>query len=321
MSKNVTDLRGKAGNGYLPLLAGFLLLAASAYIGWNFVFSFSPEVNAYSTPIDRMNIHWAGAGVSAALFVASMLSFSGLYTLGPNESVVLTLFSDYAGTDDVPGLRWTNPFYGSSKLSLKLHNQQIDSIKVNDAAGNPIEIGAIVTWHVKDSAKAALTVDNYAQFVKVQIESALRTVASKYSYDNWSDRDHDGEDAPKADDAARPSLRDSGEQVAVELAADVRRRVARAGVEIEDARITHLAYAPEIAQAMLRRQQAAAVLAARTLLLKGSVGLVKEVIDDLKKKNIEIDAERQAAMISNLLVVMVSDKEASPVTNVGSLYT
>lgn len=324
MSKNVTDLRGKAFNGYLPLSAAVAILAAAAYIGWNFGFGFVLKTDAYQPPIERITLNWTSVVAAASLAAMAFFCFSGLYTLEPNESAVLTLFGDYAGTDDAPGLRWTNPFYSSSKLSLKLQNQQIESIKVNDLAGNPIEIGAIVTWHVKDSAKAALTVDNHSKFVKMQIETALRTVASKYSYDNWTDNDHhDADVAQKStgNSPARPSLRDSGELVADELAADVRRRVERAGVEIEDARITHLAYAPEIAHAMLRRQQAAAVLAARSLLLKGSVGLVKQVIDDLQEKKIEIDGERQAQMVSNLLVVMAADKETSPVTNVGSLYS
>lgn len=321
MSKSITDKLGKASNGY-PFLAVILaLFAAAAYMTYG---SLSTIDNGYG----RAEVHvidWATAGVAGALVVAAIFLLTGMYTLYPNESAVLTLFGNYAGTDDIAGLRWSNPFYSKHKLSLKLQNKQIESIKVNDASGNPIEIGAIVTWHVQDSAKAALTVDDYESFVGVQIESALRTVASKYSYDNWSDKDHDtnedGGDAAKVKAEGRPSLRDSGEQVAEELIEDVRRRVARAGIDVEDARITHLAYAPEIAQVMLRRQQAAALLASRRLLLKGSVGLVKDVIDDLKAKQIEIDGERQAAMIQNLLVVMVSDKEASPVTNVGSLYS
>jgi regulator of protease activity HflC (stomatin/prohibitin superfamily) len=319
MSKSITDLRGKASSGYPFLAVVLLILAMAAFVAYN---SFSTVTEGYSSEV---HVNWLSAGLAAAMAVGAIFLSVGLYSLYPNESAVLTLFGDYRGTDDAPGLRWTSPFYSAYKLSQKLQNKQIESIKVNDASGNPIEIGAIVTWHVQDSAKAALTVDDFEGFVSVQIESALRTVASRYSYDNWSDKDHDAEEgegapAPVAD-KNRTSLRDSGEQVAEELIVDVRRRVARAGIDIEDARITHLAYAPEIAQVMLRRQQAAALLASRRLLLRGSVGLVRDVIEDLKKNKIEIDGERQAAMVSNLLVVMVSDKEASPVANVGSLYS
>jgi regulator of protease activity HflC (stomatin/prohibitin superfamily) len=317
MSKSITDQRGKATNGYPILAVVLLVLAMAAFVAYN---SFTKVNAGYSTEV---YVNWLSAGLAGAMVVGAFLLSIGLYSLYPNESAVLTLFGNYAGSDDTAGLRWTNPFYSAYKLSQKLQNKQIESIKVNDASGNPIEIGAIVTWHVQDSAKAALTVDDYESFVGVQIESSLRTVASRYSYDNWSDKDHDEEDGTEAPakEKNRPSLRDSGDQVADELIADVSRRVARAGIDIEDARITHLAYAPEIAQVMLRRQQAAALLASRRLLLRGSVGLVKDVIDDLKKNGIEIDGERQAAMISNLLVVMVSDKEASPVANVGSLYS
>lgn len=318
MSKAITDYRGKATNGYAFLAAVLFFLATAAFVGYN---SFVTVSAGYATEIQ---VNWLSAGLAAAIAIAAIFLSTGLYTLYPNESAVLTLFGNYAGTDDAPGLRWSNPFYQKNKFTLKLQNNQIDSIKVNDASGNPIEIGAIVTWHVKDSAKAALEVDDYEVFAAKQIEAALRAVASRYSYDNWSDKDHDDEDKDAATPAKvedRPSLRDSGDLVADDLIKDLRRRVARAGIEIEDARVTHLAYAPEIAQVMLRRQQAAALLASRRLLLRGSVGLVKDVIDDLKAKKIEIDGERQAAMVSNLLVVMVADKEASPVTNVGSLYS
>ena len=259
-------------------------------------------------------------------FVAAAFIFKGVYSLPQNESAVFTLFGSYAGTDQNAGLRFTNPFYTVTKISRRIQNFQCDTLKVNDLAGNPIEIAAVVVWRVKDAARALLQVQDYEDFVNVQTESALRKIAGNHPYDSHEEsKDAKGSDAKaEADKPSVASLLEDGDQVTGELVAELHKRFAEAGVEVDEARITHLAYAPEIAGVMLRRQQAAAVIAARSKVVEGAVSIVKEALKQLSsgegEDKITLDPERRAAMVSNLLVVLVSDKDATPVVNAGTLY-
>ncbi len=304
MSSSITDKPVSTHHGYVAVSQ--IILAIAVAMG----------MLAY-----QIHIWQSSGGFSFLLLLASVLFIGvavfigfGVFMIQPNESAVFTLFGKYQGTDQSTGLRWINPFFSIQRVSRRLQTHHIDSIKVNDAAGNPIEIGAAVVWHVEDCAKALLEVDDFKNFVAMQAETALRKIASQHPYDNWLG----GEDVSGPQDII--SLRDGGEDVTANLVAELRSRVATAGIEVTDARITHLAYAPEIASSMLRRQQAAAVIAARRTIVKGAVELVKEALMGLKEKNIEIDHERQAAMVSNMLVVLVGEKDATPVINAGTLY-
>jgi len=232
----------------------------------------------------------------------------GLFTLQPNMSAVLTLFGKYKGTTRREGFQWANPFFTKKKLSLRAHNLNSERIKVNDVEGNPIEIAAVVVWRVIDTAKASFDVEDYHEYVEIQTDAALRNLAMAYPYDS-------------SDDAVL-SLRGDIEEVTEKLQQHVQERVAKAGVLIDEARIAHLAYAPEIAGAMLQRQQAGAVVAARTRIVDGAVGMVEMALAQLNEKGIvHLDEERKAAMVSNLMVVLCSDKAAQPIVNAGSLYS
>ncbi|OQP85683.1 hypothetical protein BTR14_14545 [Rhizobium rhizosphaerae] len=269
--------------------------------------------------LDRLNTYNATPDlrglVALLLLLAAGFGAIGFFTVQPNEAKVMTLFGDYVGTELASGLRWANPLLSRRTVSRRLQTHHIPAIKVNDAAGNPIEIGAAIVWHVVDSAKAVLEVDDHKTYVMLQAETALRRIAGTHPYDHWNDRGHE-----TASGEETLSLRDGGDHIGEALMADLRHRLQRAGLDVTDARITHLAYAPEIAQAMLRRQQAAAVLAARRTIVHGAVELVREALSGLKEKDIELDGERQAAMVSNMLVVLVADKDATPVINTGTLY-
>ena len=233
--------------------------------------------------------------------------FGGLFVVNPNEAKVLQLFGKYVGSAKEPGLRWANPFYMKKKVSLRAVSFESGKLKVNDLDGNPVEIATIVVWKVVDSAQAAFQVDDYAEYVRVQSEAALRGLASRYSYD--------------AHDEEKTSLRGSTALVAEQLQKEVQERVEAAGVEVLEARISHLAYAPEIAQAMLQRQQAAAIIAARTRIVEGAVSMVEMALDRLLRNGtVHLDEERKAAMVSNLLVVLCGDRSAHPVINAGTLY-
>ena len=310
MSKPITDREATTTSGYTALGACIILVILGIYlIG-------SGIANA------GLNPESSGLKILAGIivFIATVVAGIGIYVLQPNESAVLTLFGAYRGTDNETGLRWTNPFAHRTKVSRRLQTHLIKAIKVNDAYGNPIEIGTAIVWHVKDSAKAVLEVGQYNDFVEIQSETALRKIASSHPYDNWAEKSDDGKPGQDHLSVSPFSLRDSGEQVTDELQTELRNRLERAGLEIIEARITHLAYAPEIAHSMLRRQQASAVVAARRTIVKGAVDLVTEALQGLKDKNLEIDSERQMAMISNLLIVLVGDKDVSPVVNTGTLY-
>lgn len=241
------------------------------------------------------------------LWLAAVLIPSGFYTLQPNESAAITLFSNYKGTDRTPGLRWVLPWYARKKISVRARNVTSQTLKVNDKGGSPIEIGAVVVWRVADTAQALFDVENYGEFVNIQIETALREIASHFQYDT-----QDGEE---------PSLRGNGEEVSAMLKTRLQERVELAGVNIVEARLSHLAYAAEIAGAMLRRQQAEAVLAARAKIVRGAVDMVEMALSELSARGVApLDEERRASMVSNLLVVLCGEREAQPVVNAGTLY-
>ena len=275
--------------------------------------------------------------LSIALQAIAIICFCGHFTLQPNEARVLILFGAYHGTVRRSGFFWANPFYSrsragggasndggrrrgqiissrsahtpSAKISLRARNFNSDKLKVNDKRGNPVEIAAVIVWRVEDTAKAAFDVDDFESYVQIQSESAIRHIASLYSYDRSED---DGE----------PTLRDSADEVAQGLQGELQVRLAKAGVTVDEARLTHLAYAPEIAQAMLRRQQAEAVIAARTKIVQGAVSMVDMALRELSEKAVvTMDEERKAAMVSNLLVVLCGETEVTPVVNTGTLYT
>jgi regulator of protease activity HflC (stomatin/prohibitin superfamily) len=253
------------------------------------------------------------AFVVPAVLIGVAIAFIafGFFMLQPNEAVVLTLFGDYLGTERKAGLRWTLPWNIRKKVSVRTRNHNVETLKVNDRRGNPVEIAAVVVWRVEDTAQALFDVDDFEQFVKVQCESGLRHVATHYDYDEGVDHDD-----------KQVTLRGGAEIVADALREEVQLRVQQAGVKIEEAKLTHLAYAPEIAGAMLRRQQAEAVIAARTLIVAGAVGMVEMALKSLSEKNVvELDDERRAAMVSNLMVVLCSERDTQPVVNAGTLYT
>jgi regulator of protease activity HflC (stomatin/prohibitin superfamily) len=279
-------------NGIVILLVGLGLLVAGPV----------------SIATDPENLLRLVVGISAA--VTGLLLVCGLYSLQPNEGMAIMLFGAYRGTDRKTGLRWVLPWYSRKKISLRVRNLTSDKLKVNDRRGSPIEIAANVVWRVQDSAQALFDVDDYQAFVSIQVDTALRDIASHYAYDHG-----DETDVPEL------TLRADAEDVAARLRDELVGRVAAAGVAVDEARLAHLAYAPEIAGVMLKRQQAEAVLSARRLIVKGAVGMVESALADLNERGVvELDEDRKAAMVSNLLVVLCADREAQPVVNTGTLY-
>jgi hypothetical protein len=243
------------------------------------------------------------------VLAGSLLLFlnRGFFQVQPNQAQVLQLFGRYSGSVRDAGLRWTNPFYAKHAISLRVRNFESGKLKVNDSDGNPIDVAAVVVWQVVDSAEAVFCVDDYENFVQIQSESALRQMAQSYPYDS-----HD----PKA-----ASLRSHGDEVNAHLRSQIQQRLGKAGVEVIEARISHLAYAQEIAQAMLQRQQAGAIVAARERIVEGAVSMVEMALDELGKRGVvDLDNERRAAMVSNLLVVLCGERGTQPVVNTGSLY-
>jgi regulator of protease activity HflC (stomatin/prohibitin superfamily) len=237
--------------------------------------------------------------------ILGVLTMSGFYMLQPNESAAITLFGNYKGTDVQPGLRWVLPWYGRKKVSLRVRNLTSPTLKVNDKRGNPIEIAAVVVWRVRDTAQALFDVDSYDTFVAIQVETALREIASHFAYDHAEDHE--------------PTLRADADQVGSLLRSTLQTRIAVAGVVIDEARLSHLAYAPEIASSMLRRQQAEAILAARAKIVQGAVSMVESALQQLSEREIvRLDDDRRAQMVSNLLVVLCADREVQPVVNAGS---
>ncbi|GAB4420564.1 MAG: SPFH domain-containing protein [Bryobacter sp.] len=242
-----------------------------------------------------------------AVLLLDLVAMAGFFTVAPNQSVVLTLFGQYKGSVRKNGLHWVNPFMAKQKVSLRVHNFETAHLKVNDHDGNPIEIGAVVVWKVFDAAEAVFEVENYTDYVKVQCEAALRNLATAFPYDAHED--------------GQMSLRGNANEVVSQLKKEIEERLEKAGVEVIESRISHLAYAPEIATAMLQRQQASAIVAARQKIVEGAVGMVEMALAMLAEKGIvDLDAERKAAMVSNLLVVLCGERATQPVVNTGTIY-
>ncbi len=281
-------------SGYPMLVVGILLVAAS--VG-SLVRAIRTEEPIWILPM-------------VGLLLAAILALTGLFVVNPNDSRVLVLFGRYKGTVKTNGFFWANPFYVKRKITLRARNLNGEKLKVNDKGGNPIQIAAVVVWQVADTHKASFDVDDYEHYVVVQSEAAVRHLAGAYPYDTFED---DQEEAL--------TLRAGAEQVNRVLENELAERFERAGIKVIEARLSHLAYAPEIAEAMLRRQQAAAVIAARTQIVHGAVSMVEMALEQLARKNVvQLDEERKAAMVSNLLVVLCSESSAAPVINAGTLY-
>jgi len=282
----------KVSSGYLLLVLLAILQLGSAYLIYR-------AILAQSIP-----------GLIAAVLasVIVLIMWAGLFMIHPNEAKVLQLFGKYVGTAHDPGLKWANPFFAKTAVSTRIRNFESSKLKVNDSNGSPIEIAAVVVWKVFDTAEALFEVDDYEEFVQIQSESALRNLSTTFPYEP-----HEGEGL---------ALRSNPVEIAQALREEIQDRLEQAGVTVVEARISHLAYAPEIANAMLRRQQASAIIAARTQIVKGAVGMVDMALDELRENNVvELDEERKAAMVSNLLVVLCGEEGAQPVLNTGSLYT
>ena len=249
-----------------------------------------------------------GLVIVAIATLIFVLVMPGFYMLQPNQAAAITLFGDYRGTDRTTGLRWTWPWMAKKKVSVRANNFISEKIKVNDLRGNPIEMAAQIVWRVVDTAQALFDVDDYKQFVRVQVEAAIRTIGSRYPYDDFEHQE--------------VTLRGNHDQVGNELRTELQARLAVAGITVDECGFTHLAYAQEIAGAMLRRQQAQAVVAARKTLVEGAVGMVEMALEMLSAKNVvELDDERRAAMVSNLMVVLCGERDTQPVVNTGTLYT
>ena len=286
------EVAARSFNGYVMLL---VLLGSMLWFGW-----------AMSSVIpDEPNADFLGMGLSIAIF---LFVSSGFYMLQPNQGVALTLFGAYKGTDRNEGLRWTWPWIAKAKISLRANNLISEKIKVNDLRGNPIEMAAQVVWRVTDTAQALFDVDDYKAFVLAQIEAAVRTIGARYPYDDFTHQE--------------VTLRGNHDQVGAELRLELMDRLRVAGITVDECGFTHLAYAQEIAGAMLRRQQAEAVVAARKTLVEGAVGMVEMALEMLSaKKVVELDDERRAAMVSNLMVVLCGERYTQPVVNTGTLYS
>ena len=245
--------------------------------------------------------------LGSLVMVVGFFCLCGLYMVEPNQAAVVSLFGKYVGTVKDNGLRWNNPFYGKRKVSQRVRNFESGKLKVNELEGSPIEIAAVIVWQVIDSAEAVYNVDDYESFVHIQSESALRTMATSYPYDQHEE--------------GQVALRSHAAEISKHLRDELAERLADAGVQVIDARISHLAYAPEIAQAMLQRQQANAIIAARTRIVAGAVGMVEMALNELQKNGVvQLDEERKAAMVSNLLVVLCGDRSTQPIVNAGTLY-
>ncbi len=278
-------------SGYLSVLVIIILVAVAIYLMANANDNFTPMI------------------LAAILLLAVVLIAKGLIVVNPNESMVLVLFGEYKGTVKKNGFFFVNPFYVRKKITLRARNLNREPIKVNDKLGNPIMIGIVLVWRVSDTFKAAFEVDDYSRFVDIQSESATRKLAGHYAYDNFDDEQKE------------ITLRAGGEEVHLALERELAERLAMAGINVMEARISYLAYSSEIAGAMLRRQQATAVVAARTKIVEGAVSMVELALNALSKKGIiELDEDKKASMVSNLMVVLCSDKDTTPVVNTGTLY-
>ena len=282
----------------IPYLVGVFVLLLLA--GWALASGIGPD------PDNGVASGWLIFG-SILLGTIAFFSLIGLYTVQPNQAAVISLFGKYVGTVKENGLRWNNPFFTKKKISLRVRNFESGKLKVNELEGSPIEIAAVIVWQVVDASEAVFNVDDYESFVQIQSEAALRSMATSYPYDQHED--------------GQMSLRSHAAEISEHLQKELAERLADAGVQVLDARISHLAYAPEIAQVMLQRQQANAVIAARTRIVAGAVGMVEMALAELQKNGVvELDEERKAAMVSNLLVVLCGDRSTQPIVNAGSLY-
>jgi regulator of protease activity HflC (stomatin/prohibitin superfamily) len=298
-------------SGYVVFAIVVVLIALSAWLAY--------------AGFDRGHITAPSMWLAGAAILLAILSLPGFVVLQPNESLVCLLFGSYVGTEHRPGFWWVNPFNAKKKVSRRLETLESGPLKVNDAVGNPVDIGAVVVWRVEDAAKALLEVGSYTGYVKAQSETALRRMASIHPYDqveaDEAAQQGGGRTQP---DAGKPAitLRDGGDAIADSLLNEIRRRMEPIGVAVVEARISHLAYSSEIASAMLRKQAASAVVAARRMVVRGAVGIVEDALTEIDAKKIGegLDPERKAAMISNLLVVLVGDREVTPVINTGTLY-
>lgn len=287
----VVETSAKRINGYFALFIEFVLLGVNAYLIY------------YTAENRELGVLWG----EIPLFIVTMILPAGFFVVQPNEARVLVLFGKYIGTVRDSGFCYANPFAIKKHVSLRIRNFNSEKIKVNDLHGNPIEIAAVVVWHVIDSARALFDVEHFENFVAIQSETAIRALASEYPYD--------------AEEEAVPSLRGRPQEISERMKHQVQARLEIAGVEVKDARISHLAYSPEIAQTMLRRQQAQAVIAARKKIVEGAVGMVDQALRTLSEKHIvELDEEKKATMVNNLLVALVSESAAQPVINTGTLY-
>jgi regulator of protease activity HflC (stomatin/prohibitin superfamily) len=288
----IREVEYRPMQGWLMLIIQILVLAVS-------IFGFVTAVRPPAEP--WMVIFWV------LVWAVNFLMWAGFFIVNPNEAKVLQIFGKYVGTVKAPGLRWANPFYSKRRISQRIRNFETARLKVNDSEGNPIEIAAVVVWKVVETAEACFEVDDYNNYVHVQSEAALRNLATSYPYDTHVD--------------SVTSLRGNTAAVAAHLKTEIQDRLAKAGVETIEARISHLAYAPEIAAAMLQRQQAGAIIAARKLIVEGAVGMVEMALDRLSAKSIvHLDEDRKAAMVSNLLVVLCGERAAQPVVNTGTIY-
>jgi len=291
----VSEKPTKVLSGYLMLVIGIALFLAGILLA------------VFTSELNSAFLIW----LTIILVAVASLIFGGLFVVNPNDAKVTVLFGNYAGSVRKNGFFWANPFFVKKRFTLRARNLSGDKLKVNDKIGNPIEIGTVIVWQVEDTFKAAFEVDDYEHYVVVQSEAAVRHLAQSYPYDSFEDEGRE----------EGLTLRSSVDQVNKLLEGELQARLARAGVKVIEARLSHLAYAPEIAEAMLRRQQATAVVAARTRIVQGAVSMVEMALTQLsEKKLVDLDEERRAAMVSNLLVVLCSESAASPVINAGTLY-
>jgi regulator of protease activity HflC (stomatin/prohibitin superfamily) len=298
-----------ARNGYIVIAIGLVLIAVCSWLTY------------IGLGKDALSRVWLSLpAIAIAIAVAK-----GLVVLQPNKSLVCLLFGSYVGTEHRPGLWWVNPFYSKNKISRRLQTLESGPLKVNDAVGNPVDIGAVIVWRVEDAAKALLEVGSYADYVKAQSETALRRMASVHPYDRVEAEEaiEQSERPVTGTHLSTVTLRDGGDAIIESLLKEIRTRMEPIGVSVVEARISHLAYSSEIAGAMLRKQAASAVVAARRMVVKGAVSIVEDALKELDQKKLAdaLDPERKAAMISNLLVVLVGDREVTPVINTGTLYS
>jgi regulator of protease activity HflC (stomatin/prohibitin superfamily) len=292
----VRERIARGASGWPVLVLSILVIAASVAA---FVIGVQQEGTAAVVTL---------VGLSVLFGLAALIALAGLTPVAPGEARVVQLLGRYTGTVRTDGLRWVNPLTARRRVSTRIRNHETDVLKVNDADGNPIEIAAVVVWHVEDTARAVFEVDDFIEFVAIQAETAVRHIANSYSYDSH--------------DTAQMSLRDNADEITLRLSDEIGVRVAAAGVKIVESRLTRLAYSPEIAHAMLRRQQANAIVAARTRIVEGAVGMVEMALLRLAENHVvDLDEERKAAMVSNLLVVLCGDRDAQPVVNAGTLYS